>query len=259
MQEYSVGEFARARVWLGALPTARGRKLRTLEVACLPSLPIANNQVAVELWRVQGGRVAYGLLGGSWTGDEEGRRRVVVDVSEDRGPLWADAPCVEAHLGLPAEYAPGVLQALQGVNVNLGSGTLHITHAAHATVGSNQELFARLATAVARLTLVHEQGSEVAALVEQALHEPSRPNPIAVLQRASREGASLKTLFDVVHQECAKEPYDRGTTLYWFTKTFEIGVRDLHTLASWEGFGGGATVPLEKIEDIYRAAPLRLR
>lgn len=257
MQEYSLGELKRARVWLGTLPKAKGTRVRTLDVVGWPSTHIPNNQVAIEI--SQEG-ATYGMLGGSWTADEAGRRRLRVDVGEDRGPPWPDAFGEgSVHLGLPAEYAPGVLRALQGANVNLGSGTLHITHAAHSDVGSNPSFFARIATSVAKLTLLHEHGPDVAVLLEEAFRAPSPPNPIAALQQASREGANLKTLLDVLHQECAEEPYQRGLVMFWFVKTFEIGVRDLQTFASWEGFGGGATVPLEEIESIYRKTPLKLR
>lgn len=222
--------------------------------------------MAVEFWQGQGARAAYGMLGGSWVSDAACARRGArfkVDVGEPRESVWADAMStrsgVPGYIGLPDEYASAVLRALQGANVNFGSGTLHVTHAAHSRVGSSEIHFGRIATALAKLSMAGEHSSEVLAILEETLIGPAPANPIQALQVAVRRGASLKELFDVVHQECNAEPYQRSLISIWFVRTFDIRVREIQQLASWEGFGGGATVPLGVIEAKFKDAPLKLR
>lgn len=151
--------YLRARVWLDELPElgyqSSGVIGHTAETNQAPSAQ--TRQAAVELFIPAGGRALYGLLGAELIPTLDNKLLIQVAVSADpqRRFEWSLAGRVdEVSIGLPADYAEGVITgALQRSDI-LGAGVLRFDRAAHGVVGSSWEFFRRLATIVVHVLVL---------------------------------------------------------------------------------------------------------
>jgi hypothetical protein len=131
--------------------------------------------LAVEVIVPQGGRVVYGMLGGTWQPDSGGVARIDVPIA--RTKLRArrlDGLRVPEHpiAGIAYEFLPDVIEgAASAMEEILGGsgGVLLFSCAAHGPIGSSAKAFGALAYAVAAHAMrtidgIHDH--ELVALLE---------------------------------------------------------------------------------------------
>src|SRR5258708_32577560 len=159
MRTLELGKYRRARVWIGELPDAAYPSVRVLTRTIAVGterqngLTLAGIEGSVPL----GARSMYGLLGGQFKADATGHLSVDVSVSAANGRLLADSLAMkgdEVRVGLPAEYAQGVLAGVslaKGQLNALKAGKLSINCAAHGAIGSCGAVYEHLAVTLIKL------------------------------------------------------------------------------------------------------------
>jgi hypothetical protein len=90
---------------------------------------------------------AYALLGGEFRPDSSGRLTLSVLSNDEKGEIFESlaARIDEVRVGLPREFVEAVLN-VSGCGSQIPSGRIEINCAAHGRVGSNANLFGRVAS-----------------------------------------------------------------------------------------------------------------
>lgn len=159
VRTFELGEYRRARVWLGDLPDASYSSITTLSHAIAAHEESQNELrlAAVEVFVPAGGRFMYGLLGGEWHPDPTGQLNINVSISSSNERLFDQSLAMkndEVRVGLPAEYSQAVLAGIEFAKSELNelpSGKLSINCAAHGVVGSCEAVYKHLAAILVKL------------------------------------------------------------------------------------------------------------
>jgi hypothetical protein len=160
MRTLELGKHRRARIWTGDLPNASypSTHVLTYSIAASDISQPGPTLAAVEVFVPLGGRFIYGLLGGHWVPDPSlGRLDVDICVAAATGRVFGDSLAIgsdEVRVGLPAEYAQGVMAGvdLAASDLNtVSAGRLSINCAAHGHIGSSNVVFKHLAAILIKL------------------------------------------------------------------------------------------------------------
>jgi hypothetical protein len=152
-------DFQRARIWLGALPNVEYRVDEVVRKSLSASAQglRAERHAAVEVVRPTGGRILYGLVGGSFRPTlVPGDLAVEVAIAQGELESMVDdfAPTGErVKVGLPTIYGESVMAgALSAADIQaFGPGSVRFDHAAYGVFGSAPVVFSWLAHADIRL------------------------------------------------------------------------------------------------------------
>jgi hypothetical protein len=149
--ELTLPPFGSARVWFNEHPALASESTRVLMRTLAASPRIRTmRRAGVELFVPAGALADYALLCGHFVPNDLGQLTLELPVCSEPGEhlSWSLAAAVdEVRAGLPEEYAQSVLDAAAAPEV-LGSGTLVLTPAAHAMVGSSPRMFSRVTSAL---------------------------------------------------------------------------------------------------------------
>ncbi len=170
---------SKARIWLDKLPPWYYEVSEVIErhLLALNKKVIPRGHAAVELSVHTGPRVHYGGLGATFVPAHTGQLLIQVSTSADKGQLLSDSlvgKMDKVHIGLPTEYAAGVLKGVMNTDLtsSIGNGTLHFCCAVHGEIGSSPWMFQALSRIVIRLLCV-DKGSalqeDMIVLLQQEL------------------------------------------------------------------------------------------
>jgi hypothetical protein len=171
-----------ARVWVRELPDASypSSGIVRKSIPALADGQIFNPVAAVEILVPMGARAYYGLLGGRFEPVDSGGLDVEVVLSESNGPKFPSTTSVAyfdtPRIGLPEEFATGVLAGLVGENpavAGMPGGRLKFDVAAFGWVGSSHNVFrhlARLVVSVMTADLGSDPTSRLKALIDRPIH-----------------------------------------------------------------------------------------
>jgi hypothetical protein len=158
--EISVGTYSRARFWIGELPDAEVTPEDWLVGSAIEvgTGLRATSVIAIELMLVREPLFPYGLLGGTFTPNGNGRLQVEVVVGSRQGeaPPWIlPVPHQEeVRRGIARSNAQSAFDAIDGYEAahrRLGSGVLRVTHALDSPQFSSPRVFRTIGRALADL------------------------------------------------------------------------------------------------------------
>lgn len=147
-----------ARIWIDELPPWRFPASQHMERTYPTPEPgkAARREAAVELFKIPD-KQQYGGLAIRFTPGEDGQLHVRIPSIEDalhnHGTAWADGlrgarnhPDEQPRIGLPHEYADGILKGIEDGHVAalLGAGTLSFPGATHSPADSSPLAFTTL-------------------------------------------------------------------------------------------------------------------
>jgi hypothetical protein len=158
-------EESRARIWFHELPHWEYPAIRVAE----RRLQASGRQngtstcLAVEMAVHTGPMIQYGALGAAFLPEHRDNLLIRVLISAEPGepfPLPLAGRTELAHIGLPEEYIPNVLEDIAQFEElsELGTGILSFERAVYGEVGSSRRFFRRLSHAIVRL-LCLKQGT----------------------------------------------------------------------------------------------------
>lgn len=166
-------EARKARIWFNELPAWTYAPIEIVEydVASLSQSSGIKTSAAVELVVPIGGRIYYGILGGSFVPQEKASITIQIPLTDRYGPLLQDTiihSAEEVRVGFPREYLEGIVTGVkQSKTLSLlGSGTLYFGNAAHGMYGSSIVFFRILCSIIITLLSLNQKDVSSEALIE---------------------------------------------------------------------------------------------
>ena len=161
MLTFNLSTHKKARIWTNATTSFNYDVIDVITsvVQAENQRVINQHDVAVEFYVPNGPRSLYGLLGASFSPDNDERLTIKVNISTPEGAGYEESLAKnvdEVYVGLPSEYANSVLMgASEAVETSgIGFGTLSFHCGAHGVVGSSRMFFRLLAKIVVKLMTI---------------------------------------------------------------------------------------------------------
>src|SRR5262245_33849952 len=111
MRTLSMGSHVRANVWLDSMPEAQYSSTHAISFS-VSAIGAARERIgAIEIVVPSGGRVGYGLLGGSMRSAPVGTLNVVAQFCPDQGERYVSDMRMlkdELYIGLPQYYTDAI-------------------------------------------------------------------------------------------------------------------------------------------------------
>jgi hypothetical protein len=165
---YGSNSLRRCKIFLNEPPVAKVQPdhVEHRTYTGIPQKPF-ETMVAIELFVARGATFSYGLLGGTFVGNNSTSLAVEISCSEDSNRVYGDplsgtlSKVDIPMVALPREFLPGVIEGIENLlkQNKLYAGNFKITHAVWGSSSSSHHVFRSLSASLLMLIAACHESS----------------------------------------------------------------------------------------------------